>query len=473
MWGFMTSDKLVTVAIPILNRPERIKTVYNYFSERTGRLENVLFLPDRDDFESISILNELGYNYLISKPSEKFGVQTYASKINYAFLNSNLEFFMYAADDVIPQPGWFTILLNEFKKNPNVGVVVPNDNLTLAVQEGRGAPHAVIRREYVNKFNGASFPGSGIVMHEGYRHAFCDTELMEVAKKRKAFLYVPESVVVHDRPGLSEKNVDEVYKLGLQSWNEDMMEFENRMKQNKNNISIFVATPMHAGTCTDGFAKSCLALQREADKKDIEIEFVFLSGDSMITSARNTLVHAFLKTNFTHFLFIDSDITFEGHQVLDMVLRDIDVIGGVYPKKHISWDNIYHAVRSGVKKEHLPLIASNYVVNPISGGPIELGGRELIDVRHLGTGMLCIKREVFELLKSKVPTYVMGDALDKNYNSGGIEDRDLVYEFFSTEIDEVLIAEDYYFCDLWRKNGGKIFLAPWVRLKHTGNYTFG
>jgi len=473
MWDSMTSDKLLTVAIPILNRPEKIKKVYDYFSERTGGLEEIVFLPDESDVASISLLDELGYNYLISPKSNKFGIQTYASKINYAFLNSNLEFFMYSADDVIPQPGWFSVLLNEFRNNKNLGVLVPNDNLTLAVQEGRGAPHAVVRRNYVNKFKGASFPGSGILMHDGYRHAFCDTELMETAKKRNAFLYVPESVVVHDRPPLGDENNDEVYNLGLKTWKEDMMEFETRMKENKNNISIFVATPMHAGTCTDGFAKSCLALQREADKKNIDIEFVFLSGDSMITSARNTLVHAFLKTNFTHLLFIDSDITFDGFQVLDMVLKDIDIIGGVYPKKHISWDNIYHAVKSGARREHLPIVASNYVVNSMSGKPIELGSLELVEVRHLGTGMMCIKREVFDSLMSKIPTYTIGDSLDRNYTDAGIKNEDFVYEFFSTEINGALMTEDYFFCDLWRKNGGKIFLAPWVRLKHTGSYTFG
>jgi hypothetical protein len=251
-----------------------------------------------------------------------------------------------------------------------------------------------------------------------------------------------------------------------------MADFENSIRRN-NRISIFVATPMHAGTCTDGFAKSCLSLQREADRQNIDIDFVFLSGDSMITSARNTLTHAFLRTKYTHMLFIDSDIAFEGKQVLDMVLKDIDIIGGVYPKKHISWDNIYYAVKNGAKKEHLPLVASNYVVNSVSGEAIELGSSDLIEVRHLGTGMMCIKREVFEQLKSIVPTYTMGDALDSNYNKTGINNADLVYEFFSTEINDGLITEDFYFCDLWRKNGGKIFLAPWVRLKHTGSYTFG
>jgi hypothetical protein len=243
------------------------------------------------------------------------------------------------------------------------------------------------------------------------------------------------------------------------------------MLNEKNNISIFVGTPMHAGTCTDGFAASCLALQREADRLGVGIDFAFLSGDSLITSARNTIVHAFLKTNCTHLLFIDSDISFDCSQVLKMVLQDVDIIGGAYPKRHISWDDVYDAVKNGVKKEHLPIAASTYVVNSVSGNPVEFGSLDLVEVRQLGTGMMSIRRGVFEFLMDKIPTYTLSDGLIRNY--WGMKDEDLVYEFFSTEIDGGLIPEDYYFCNLWRRHGGKIFLAPWVRLRHTGSYTFG
>jgi hypothetical protein len=52
-----------------------------------------------------------------------------------------------------------------------------------------------------------------------------------------------------------------------------------------------------------------------------------------------------------------------------------------------------------------------------------------------------------------------------------------MYSFFDTEIDEssndLLLSEDFYFCKRWRDIGGKLFVAPWVRLTHSGNYTFG
>jgi hypothetical protein len=36
----------------------------------------------------------------------------------------------------------------------------------------------------------------------------------------------------------------------------------------------------------------------------------------------------------------------------------------------------------------------------------------------------------------------------------------------------VYTSEDYFFCDLWRKQGGKIYLNPFIRLTHSGTYVF-
>jgi hypothetical protein len=230
-------------------------------------------------------------------------------------------------------------------------------------------------------------------------------------------------------------------------------------KMNDKKISIFVATPMHAGTCTDKFSLSCISLQKQALLKNIEIDFVFLSGNAMITSARNSLVSLFLQSNYTHMLFIDSDISFDAHQVLNMALADKDVIGAVYPTKEIDWDKVYNAVSNGFKSNQLPLLASTYMFNPLFDESITLGSEKMVEVKHLGTGMLCIKREVFESMKDITYSY--------KTKEGFIE-----YEFFATNLREGITTEDFYFCESWRKTGGKIFLAPWVILRHTGNYTF-
>jgi hypothetical protein len=52
--------------------------------------------------------------------------------------------------------------------------------------------------------------------------------------------------------------------------------------------------------------------------------------------------------------------------------------------------------------------------------------------------------------------------------------NDGIYNFWDLSIDESgqLLSEDYHFCKLWRNLGGKIYLAPYVRVTHAGTYWF-
>ena len=71
---------------------------------------------------------------------------------------------------------------------------------------------------------------------------------------------------------------------------------------------LFIATPMYGGMAHGLYVKSCLDLQTTFSKYGIETKFSFLFNESLITRARNYLVDEFLRTDYTHMLFIDSDI---------------------------------------------------------------------------------------------------------------------------------------------------------------------
>jgi hypothetical protein len=92
------------------------------------------------------------------------------------------------------------------------------------------------------------------------------------------------------------------------------------------------------------------------------------------------------------------------------------------------------------------------------------------EIKHGGTGFMLIKREVFEKLKDKCPSYThnMNDVND-NSDLG-----DKVTEYFTTSIDDRnhLLSEDYHFCKLARDNGIKVWGAAWAQLGHTGTYQF-
>ena len=58
---------------------------------------------------------------------------------------------------------------------------------------------------------------------------------------------------------------------------------------------------------------------------------------------------------------------------------------------------------------------------------------------------------------------------------GGIDFGEAIYDFWKTTVDpesERLLSEDYYFCKLWKEQGGKIYLAPYVKVVHVGTYWF-
>jgi hypothetical protein len=94
-----------------------------------------------------------------------------------------------------------------------------------------------------------------------------------------------------------------------------------------------------------------------------------------------------------------------------------------------------------------------------------------LEVRHGGTGFMLIKREVFEKLAPKVPEY----RASTKKNKEGKFTKPLTKQYFDTSIDETgcLLSEDYHFCNVWRKYGGKVFANVNIKFNHIGTQIFG
>lgn len=236
--------------------------------------------------------------------------------------------------------------------------------------------------------------------------------------------------------------------------------------------SIMVATPMYGGMCTGPYVFSLLGLRNVLDLEKIQMHYSFIMNEALIQRARNNQVHMFLKTECTHLLFIDADIRFNGADVISMLKTDKDIICGLYPLKHIDWNRVHQAVNNGVPAEQLVHNSTNVVANLLTPQTtVTVEGGVPYEVKDAGTGFMLIKRKVFEKLSDVVPSYT-NNTRDLG---GGIAPMEKIKEFFACAIDpasNTLMSEDYYFCDLWRRNGGQIFVAPWVQLGHMGAYTF-
>jgi hypothetical protein len=249
-----------------------------------------------------------------------------------------------------------------------------------------------------------------------------------------------------------------------------------KLRKNK----LFVATPMYGGMAHGLYIKASLDLQNVMSKYGIETKFSFLFNESLITRARNYLVDEFLRTDFTHFLFIDSDISYSAQDVIALMALDKDVIGGPYPKKAINWENVAAAARKhpDLDPNELDKLVGQYVFNVVKGTKT-FSVTEPLEVLEIGTGFMMVKREVFDKMKEAYPKihYKPDHVGQKNFDGSRY-----IHAYFDTVIDysdsitgggsDRYLSEDYMFCQMWRKIGGQIYLCPWMKTQHVGTYAF-
>jgi hypothetical protein len=235
---------------------------------------------------------------------------------------------------------------------------------------------------------------------------------------------------------------------------------------------LYVATPMYGGQCFGYYAQSLMALQNTLRENKIDTAVSFLFNESLIQRARNALAHGFLKTDYTHLMFIDADIRFNPQDVLPMLLADKPIICGIYPKKEINWDMIHKAAVAGVPPSELRKYSGSFVVNLVGyAGETQVQVDQPVEIWNGGTGFMLIKREVLEQLREHVPSYI-----NDTHDLGGNIGKERISEFFATSIEpmgERLLSEDYHFCKEWReKCAGTVWAAPWVQLGHVGTHIF-
>ena len=239
---------------------------------------------------------------------------------------------------------------------------------------------------------------------------------------------------------------------------------------------LFIATPMYGGNCNGLYMKACLDLQGLCQQYGIEARFSFLFNESLITRARNYLADEFLRSEYTHLLFIDSDIHFNPQDVLALL-----ALGGPYPKKSINWKNVFAGAKKVLSDPNADMakfdpgelegLTGDYVFNPVPG-TTSFKVTEPLEVMEIGTGMMMVKREVFAKFKEEYPhlNYKPDHVGQQNFDGSRY-----IHAYFDTVIDpdtHRYLSEDYMFCQYWRAIGGSIWLCPWMKTQHIGTYAF-
>lgn len=200
-------------------------------------------------------------------------------------------------------------------------------------------------------------------------------------------------------------------------------------------MSILFATPMYGGKCEHSFFKSCLNLHGYLVQQQIDHDFYTLYNESAVHRARNQCVHAFLKTDYSHLMFIDADIEFTIDDVGLLHNLDTDIAVGCYRMKrddapYAAWSDGKLVTLSKLPKKPFP-------------------------VQYAGTGFMLIKREVLTTLATKDNEYEGKDGP--------------MHQIFDFPIrDNIELSEDYAFCEDARKANYSVIMHPDVKLKHWG-----
>lgn len=245
------------------------------------------------------------------------------------------------------------------------------------------------------------------------------------------------------------------------------------------NYKIFLGMPMYGGMLTEQTMHGLLQLQQWSMAKGVGFRMQSMGNESLVTRARNTIVSMMMdQTDYvaTHLLFIDSDIGFQAQNIERLLCADKDVVCGIYPRKHIHFENIPQILKDNPNADPTEIEAKslgyNFNFDNSQNVVVEQGYAK---VNEAATGMMLVKREVFRTMMKKFPErkYQSDQIVNgKSYSS------DNCYDLFCAGTYETkpgvvrYLSEDYYFSRLWQECGGEIWADIAMPLTHFGSKAF-
>lgn len=241
-------------------------------------------------------------------------------------------------------------------------------------------------------------------------------------------------------------------------------------------LSLFICTPMFGGQCAGEYRRKCLELTQELMRAGVNHAFGDIYNESLIPRARNKMAHDYLKARhngqpFTHSLWWDSDIVVEVKDILFMLAWDREVVVAPYSRKKIDWPLIKQAIleHPDIPPDVLASIGGNFAFNFDDLGQYRLD--EPFPVREAGTGMMMVKRIVYEAIQQRFPDleYDLSDDEREAYP------EKTMWAFFEShrpDGETRYFGEDYVFCRRARACGFPIWLCPFIATEHIGSYNY-
>ena len=206
--------------------------------------------------------------------------------------------------------------------------------------------------------------------------------------------------------------------------------------------TLFIGIPAYDGKLNIKTAFALAQLMPKAMSLGVSVILSDLSNCSIITMARNALVHEFLKTDATELLFIDADVIATADDMLRLMAQSKDITTGAYPRR--------------AKDQNF--FADLYFD---ANGDLEFDG-SLMRVERAPTGFMLIQRHVIEQMVFAHPEWT--------YEKSPTEKMSAVFDF--AIVDGKYVGEDYLFCDRATQMGFKVYIDVDISLPHVGSNEF-
>jgi len=218
------ATQLVDVIVPTVKaRSKNVLPLAESLKASTGLARLVLVL---DDETHKAELEELG----VDCSDSVICPGRFPVKVNAGYAASTAPWVQVVGDDVRFHPGWLDHQ-QWVAKLYGGKVVGSNDLANQRVMRGEHATHWMIARDYIDEV-GASWDGPGKIAHEGYRHWFCDDEIVAAAKQRGVFQPALGAVIEHLHPITGLVPTDDVYRKNDVYAERDQKLFQKRVRDN-------------------------------------------------------------------------------------------------------------------------------------------------------------------------------------------------------------------------------------------------
>lgn len=250
--------------------------------------------------------------------------------------------------------------------------------------------------------------------------------------------------------------------------------FEEKLSSylSNNKIKLLIGS-MSNSTVSVSYFNSMILMTLYFNKYNIDFEIINITNDSIEHRVKNSISAKFLSDDsYTHLIFIDSNMGFSYKSILNLIMSNKEICGGLPNNSQINWSKVINIIRNintdennNIKINQNELISKslNYNFNPIiytnenkeKTFKIE---NNLIECESISSNFMLIKKEALKFMISKYPTLQYKNTIE-GYNDEKL--KDYFYLLFDYERD--IKTGKYYtsnetFCKRWCDLGKELWI---------------